>query len=380
MDALEDVTGRWADWRGARPEPSATHFDSAAAGRSSHAVLSAVSAHALSEARSGAYVAQEMAAALLSEGRCALGQLLGMPEDGIAFVESATVALGTLLDAWNLGLDATVAVAPSEWGPNLNALRRRGLRLVLMPVDDAGHVELGAFTRLLESAPPSAVHITHVASHRSLVQPVAEMAAACRAAAVPLFVDAAQALGHVDTSSGADAVYATSRKWLAGPRGVGVLAVSDQWFDRVRANALAEGPLAGDEPAGVLLSSRESHVAGRVGFSVAVTEHRDAGPPAVWERLAAIGRATRHMLDDLENWEVAGPPDDPTAITALEPRCGQDVAEVRNRLLHDHRIVTTAQQRFRAPQDMTVPTLRVSPHLDVTTDELARLRSALASL
>ena len=38
-------------------------------------------------------------------------------------------------------------------------------------------------------------------------------------------LDAAQSLGHVDVDLGADAVYATSRKWLAGPRGVGVLCV-----------------------------------------------------------------------------------------------------------------------------------------------------------
>jgi hercynylcysteine S-oxide lyase len=53
------------------------------------------------------------------------------------------------------------------------------------------------------------------------VQPVAAAAALCRAAGVPLWVDAAQALGHVDAACGADAVYATSRKWLTGPRGVG---------------------------------------------------------------------------------------------------------------------------------------------------------------
>jgi pyridoxal 5-phosphate dependent beta-lyase len=48
-------------------------------------------------------------------------------------------------------------------------------------------------------------------------------------AGVPLWVDAAQALGHVDTARGADAVYATSRKWLTGPRGVGLLAVTEPW-------------------------------------------------------------------------------------------------------------------------------------------------------
>ena len=58
---------------------------------------------------------------------------------------------------------------------------------------------------------------------------------------MPLWVDAAQALGHVDTACGADVLYATSRKWLTGPRGVGLLAVSDRWWDtlQVRTSPLA---------------------------------------------------------------------------------------------------------------------------------------------
>ena len=85
------------------------------------------------------------------------------------------------------------------------------------------------------------VHLTQVTSHRGLVQPVAEAAALCRAAGVPLWVDAAQALGHVDTACGADAIYATSRKWLTGPRGVGVIGVAEPWWDRLKISA--SGPV-----------------------------------------------------------------------------------------------------------------------------------------
>jgi pyridoxal 5-phosphate dependent beta-lyase len=63
---------------------------------------------------------------------------------------------------------------------------------------------------------------------------VAEAAALCRAAEVPLWVDAAQALGHVDAACGADRIYATSRKWLTGPRGVGLAGVAERWWDRLQ--------------------------------------------------------------------------------------------------------------------------------------------------
>lgn len=380
MDWLAEEDTRWEPWRKSRPEPSGIHLDSAAAGRSSLAVLAAVSDHALLEATVGAYVAEEMAAESLAAGRAALAELLGLPAEGIAFVESATVALGTLLTTWPFDAVPTVAVVPSEWGPNVAAFARRGLRLVELPVDQAGHVELDRLERLLAVSPPSIVHITQVASHRTLVQPVSAIAGVCRAAAVPLFVDAAQALGHVDTATGADVIYATSRKWITGPRGVGLLGVAARWHEPLRRVLEAFEPAVAGEPLGALLSSHESHVAGRLGLGIAAQEHVEVGPSAVWQRLGAVGIATRYALQGLERWRVIGPLDDPSAITALEPVSGQDVMEVRGRLLREHGIVTTAQQTFRAPRDMSGPTLRVSPHVDTTADELARLRTALASL
>ncbi|MFD8012666.1 cysteine desulfurase/sulfurtransferase TusA family protein [Streptomyces sp. NPDC059762] len=55
-------------------------------------------------------------------------------------------------------------------------------------------------------------------------QPVAEVAAACRAAGVPLLVDAAQSLGWGPVPEGWSLLTASAHKW-GGPAGVGLLAV-----------------------------------------------------------------------------------------------------------------------------------------------------------
>jgi hercynylcysteine S-oxide lyase len=93
--------------------------------------------------------------------------------------------------------------------------------------------DLAALEQMLIRDPPALLHLDQVTSHRALVQPVAAVAALCRAAGAPLWVDAAQALGHVDTVCGADATYATGRKWLTGRRGVGVVGVTEPWWDRL---------------------------------------------------------------------------------------------------------------------------------------------------
>jgi pyridoxal 5-phosphate dependent beta-lyase len=374
--------GAWDWWRERRLPAELVHLDSAAAGRSSTATLAATAAHAEREVIRGTYVAQAEAAPVLDAGRAGLAGLLGVPAAGIAFTESAEAALEALLAAWPLRTGGTVAVVASEWGPNLDAFTRRGLRLAEIPAGDGGVADLAALERMLAHDPPALVHLDQVTSHRALVQPVAAAAARCRAAGVPLWVDAAQALGHVDTACGADAIYATGRKWLTGPRGVGVVAVTERWWDSLAVSASELE--ASERPAGTsplwLVMAREANVAAWVGLCTAVREFTAAGPARVWDRLAAVGRQTRDALADLPGWAVAGPADAGSAITALRATSGQDVRAVRARLLDEHAILTTAGAVTRAPREMTEPLLRISPHVDCTPEDLARLRQALLAL
>jgi len=372
----------WGWWRDRRPPAARLHLDTAAAGRSSRATLAAVAAHAEREAIAGAYVAQEEAGPVLAAGRAVLAGLLGVPAGGVAFTPSAEAALATLLAVWPLREGDTVAVARSEWGPNLDAFAARGLRITEIATHGDGSADLAALERMLAGAPPALVHLVQVTSHRGLVQPAAEAAALCRAAGVPLWVDAAQALGHVDTACGADALYTTSRKWLTGPRGVGVIGVAEPWWDRLRiiAPELERDARPADASPLWLLDATEAHVAGWVGLCAAVAEFTDAGPPRICARLAEVGRQTREALAGLPGWAVADAADAGSAIVALRAMNGQDVAATRARLLAEHDIVTTAGGVLRAPRDMTEPLLRISPHVDCTAADLARLRQALLAL
>lgn len=180
----------------------------------------------------------------------------------------------------------------------------------------------------------------------------------------------------------ADAVYATSRKWMTGPRGVGMLAIAEPWWDRLRIRFPALHPRAypSDLPTVRLLESREATVAGRVGLSVAVRQHVEAGPSLIRQRLPDLGRLTREVLADLPAWDSVDPAASTSAVTALRPTSGLDVATVRERLLAEHSILTTCAIAARAPRDMTGPLLRISPHVDCTEEDLHRLRSALSGL
>jgi len=375
-----DSTAPWTWWRERRLPAAGLHLDSAAAGRSSRATLAAAAAHAEREATEGAYVAMAEVAPVLAAGQAALATLLAVPPAGLAFVSSAEAGLEALLRIWPLAQGDTVAVARCEWGPNLNAFAARGLAITEISAGGDGAIDLAALEHLLASAPPALVHLTQVTSHRGLVQPVAQAAALCRAAGVPLWVDAAQALGHVDTACGADAVYVTSRKWLTGPRGVGAVGIAEPWWDRLRIQA--SDLAVSSRPAGTspvwLLNAGEASIAAWVGLCQAVREFTEAGPPAVWARLAAVGAQAREALTGLPGWAVADAPGTRSAIVALRPTQDQDVTQTRARLLSEHRIVTTACHPVRAPREMTGSLLRISPHVDTTPEDLSQLHAALS--
>jgi pyridoxal 5-phosphate dependent beta-lyase len=353
-----------AAWRDARPPVAGVHLDSAACSRQTFAVIDATAQHARHEAEVGGYVAAEAAAPVLDAGRAAVAALTGFQAADVAFTTGSNHALDILLGDW--GGARTLACLPGEFGPNLVIMAQHGFDVRLLPVDAAGRLDVDAAARALTSDPPALVHLTPLGSHRGIVQPVAAIAAVCREVGIPLIVDAAQAFAHLDcVDVGADAVYSSSRKWTAGPRGLGVLAT--------RAGLVGEAALA-------RLAHAEANVAAQVGLSIALGEHLAAGPARIQARLADVGAMTRTALAGVAGWQVVEPTDEPSAITTLTPPDGVDPQVVRARLIAEHRIVTTYAGTERAPLEMTRPALRLSPHVDASADDIEAFAAALVAV
>lgn len=365
-------------WRSVRPAVAGVHLDSAACSRQSFAVIEAAACHARREAEVGGYVAVQEAEATLAGGRAAVGALTGMAPTDVVFTTGAAHALDLLLSSWP-DRHGVIFCVPGEFGPNLAVMAANRFDVRPLPVDGLGRVAVHKVAAMLAAQPPALVHLTVVASHRGIVQPLHEVAALCGEHHVPLVIDAAQALGQVDCAVDADAIYSTSRKWLAGPRGVGVLAVRPGLADRLRPR-LPPGDWASGLPPLPRLELGEANIAARVGFSIAVGEYVAAGPEVMRSRLAEVGRLTRAAMTDVPGWRVVEPEETPTAITTLAPTVGIDVEWVRNELISRHSIVTTAAGPDRAPFELTGPVLRLSPHVDLRTEDLAAFADALVAL
>jgi len=362
-------------WRAARPPVAGLHLDSAACSRQSFAVVDAAARHARHEAEVGGYVAADAAKPVLDAGRAAVAALAGMPDAAVVFTTGSLHALDLLLSSWPPG-NRELACLPGEYGPNLAVMAAHGFARRPLPTDGEGRVAVEEAATGLAADPPDLVHLTAVASHRGVVQPLRQMSQLCAELGLPLIVDAAQALGQIDCAAGADVTYASSRKWIAGPRGVGVLAVRPTLIQRLRPR-LPPPEWVSSLSVAQRLELGEANVAARVGFSVALGEHVAFGPAAVRARLAEVGRLSRTVLADVRRWRVVESADEHSAITTLAPVDGADPAKVRGWLIAERRILTTAAGVERAPLELTGPVLRISPHVDTTLDDLTTFAEAL---
>jgi hercynylcysteine S-oxide lyase len=365
-------------WRAARPPFAGLHLDNAACSRQSMAAMDAAARHAVHESEVGGYVAAEAAAPVLDAGRAAFAALCCGPDASnveVLFTTGSLNALDLLLGSWP-SEHRTLACLPGEYGPNLAVMSAHGFTVRTLPTRDDGRLALDDAAYQLNEEPPDLVHLTPVASHSGVVQPLAMVAQLCRELGLPLVIDAAQALGQVDCAVGPDVTYSSSRKWIAGPRGVGALAVRPELLERLTPR-LPAPKWAQSLTVTQQLEFGEANIAARVGFSVALGEHLAYGPEAVRARLAELGAASRATLADVPGWRVVEEGEEPSAITTLAPVDSADPLAVREWLLVERRIVTTYAGVQRAPLEMTAPVLRISPHLDTTAQDLETFAEAL---
>lgn len=180
----------------------------------------------------------------------AVAQWIGADPADLAFVDNATTGCNAVLRSFPFGMGDEILVTDHGYGAVTNAARYvaettgatlQGIDLPFPETTQAGVVRaieaaIGKRTRLLV--------IDHVCSGSSLVMPIAEIAARCRARGVATLVDGAHAPGMLPLDLPAydvDFYVANLHKWAMAPRSCGILWASPERQSKLHPTVISWG-------------------------------------------------------------------------------------------------------------------------------------------
>jgi cysteine desulfurase len=174
------------------------------------------------------------ARALLDAARVRVADLCGVPPRDVVFTSGGSEAIAAAIHGVAgraPALRRRVVVSAIEHSAVLESARSlssSGFDVLEVPCASNGRVDPGAFAASLDQS--TALCCLQAANNETgVLQPVAAIGVACRAASIPFFVDAVQAAGKLPVDRerwGADLLAVSAHK-LGGPQGAGALIVRE---------------------------------------------------------------------------------------------------------------------------------------------------------
>ena len=165
-----------------------------------------------------------MAAAQVEVARDEIGRLL--PGGGrMVFTSGATEALNIAIQGAPSGDIVTIATEHAAVLDTVEALRRAGRTVKVLPVGADGIVDMAAAASAIRPG-VALVAAMLVNNEIGVIQPVAALADLARRAGALMLCDAVQGYGRVAIPDGCDMVAISAHK-IHGPKGVGALWVRD---------------------------------------------------------------------------------------------------------------------------------------------------------
>lgn len=211
------------------------YLDNAATTQKPAPVIEALSAyyrHSNANVHRGVHTLSEEATGLYEAARSKAAAFINAREAReIIFVRGATEAIN--LVAQTFGRQRCrpgdeIVITAMEHHSNIvpwqMVCEATGARLVVVPMDDRGELDLAAYGAKL-SHRTRLVAVTHASNALGTVNPVAQMVGMAHSMDIPVLVDGAQAAAHlpVDVQAMGCDFYVFSGHKLYGPTGIGVL-------------------------------------------------------------------------------------------------------------------------------------------------------------
>ena len=211
------------------------YFDNAATTHKPRSVLAAVSDFYSTENSNihrGVHYLSQLATFSYERARGRIRIFLNAADTSeLVFVRGTTEAINLVAQSYGrANVDAGDEIIVSQMEHHSNIVpwqilcEEKNARLRVIPVNDAGELDMDAYEALLNDK-TRMVAIAHASNVLGTINPIAEIVESAHARDIPVLVDGAQAVSHmpVDVQELDCDFYAFSAHKLFGPTGIGVL-------------------------------------------------------------------------------------------------------------------------------------------------------------
>ncbi len=211
------------------------HFNNAGASLMPVSVITAIKNHLDLESGIGGYEAAEEEQSRIKDFYNRAAILLNCESQNIAYTSNATDAYARALLSIPFKPEDVILTSSNDYVSNHLAMlaleKRLGIKIEILPNTPNGEVDVSALEERLRLNPPKLISLTHVPTNSGLIQPAEQVGQLARAHNVLYLLDACQSIGQLELDINrlqCDYLSATFRKFLRGPRGAGMLFVSDR--------------------------------------------------------------------------------------------------------------------------------------------------------
>lgn len=215
------------------------HFNNAGCSLHPKPVVDAVRQFLEEESLTGGYELAAARAKELDDLYHAGAAVLHAEPHNIAFVNSATDGFSKALSSIAFREGDVILTTINDYVSSqiqFIALEKRfGVRIVRARDAASGEADPDEIRSCIKKHRPALVSITHVPNNTGMVQPIEEIGRICAEEDIPYFVDACQSAGQLPldvTRIQCDFLTFSMRKFMRGPRGAGLLYVSNKALER----------------------------------------------------------------------------------------------------------------------------------------------------
>ena len=291
------------------------HLHNSGAALMPETVIDSVRQHLNLEMIRGGYEAEEEASEQLQNTYNSIAKMLNCQANEIALSESATVSWNSVFYgiAQTFRAGDRILTSRSDYVSNMIAYRqvaaRYGVEVRVVPDDNHGQLDIRALESMINQC-TKLISVTHVPTYNGLVNPINQIGEVASDYRIPYIVDACQSAGQMPLNVaqiGCDALSATGRKYLRGPRGTGFLYIREQSLHKFPPAVLDLHSATWTDSDNYELQSSarryelfESSIANRLGLGAAVDYALAWGITDIYARIRFLANKLRDMLGEID--------------------------------------------------------------------------------